>query len=345
VRTPSSPLDPTDSRVVALALVGLLLLVLVGNSATDHGTDNADLSQNPVATNVDTPAPPGDIGTAAWATTLLEGLSTTTGTAPVRYERDDYDGWDDADNDCQSARHEVLIAESNTPVEFTDSNDCKVTAGNWIDPYTGGTMTEAANASIDHVVSLANAHHSGAWQWPTATKRAFGNDIADPATLAVSEPSVNGSKGSASPDQWMPQALDARCDYGVAWVRVKARWELGVTAPEREALHNQLDECEANDLPASPETAPFAIADALTEFEPDDINPTDTRPVVQTQPQAVMPAADDDPSTCDDHYAVACIPEATTDLDCADIAPRRFKVDSDPHNFDGDNDGIGCEDP
>jgi len=327
-----------------LALVGLLLLVLVGKSVTNPGTDNADLAQNAVATSVDTPAPPGGIGTAGWATTLLDGLPTTTGTAPVRYERDDYDGWDDPDNDCQSARHEVLIAESTTPVEFSDSNDCKVAAGSWTDPYTGSTMTEAADASIDHVVSLANAHHSGAWQWPTATKRAFGNDIVDPATLAVSDPGVNGSKGSASPDQWMPQALDARCDYAVAWVRVKARWELGVTTPEREALLNQLAECAANDLPTSPETAPFAIADALTEFEPDNIEPTDTGRAEQIQPQAVMPATDDDPTTCDDRYAVACIPEATTDLDCADIAPRRFAVEADPHNFDGDNDGIGCED-
>jgi len=32
------------------------------------------------------------------------------------------------------------------------------------------------------------------------------------------------------------------------------------------------------------------------------------------------------------------------DLDCKDIPYRRFKVlPPDPHNFDGDGDGIGCE--
>jgi hypothetical protein len=32
------------------------------------------------------------------------------------------------------------------------------------------------------------------------------------------------------------------------------------------------------------------------------------------------------------------------DLDCADIPHRRFTVlPPDPHRFDGDGDGIGCE--
>ena len=32
------------------------------------------------------------------------------------------------------------------------------------------------------------------------------------------------------------------------------------------------------------------------------------------------------------------------DLDCPDISYRRFRVlPPDPHRFDGDHDGIGCE--
>ena len=39
-----------------------------------------------------------------------------------------------------------------------------------------------------------------------------------------------------------------------------------------------------------------------------------------------------------------CIPSPPPDLDCGDIFFRNFKViGSDPHGFDGDNDGIGCE--
>ena len=39
-----------------------------------------------------------------------------------------------------------------------------------------------------------------------------------------------------------------------------------------------------------------------------------------------------------------CIPSPPPDLDCKDISYRRFVVlKPDPHNFDSDKDGIGCE--
>jgi len=47
---------------------------------------------------------------------------------------------------------------------------------------------------------------------------------------------------------------------------------------------------------------------------------------------------------CDSAYSGVCIPSPPPDLDCGDIPNKNFKVNSpDPHNFDGDSDGIGCE--
>lgn len=47
---------------------------------------------------------------------------------------------------------------------------------------------------------------------------------------------------------------------------------------------------------------------------------------------------------CDPSYPDVCIPPPPPDLDCRDIAHRRFRVlPPDPHNFDGDGDGVGCE--
>ena len=47
---------------------------------------------------------------------------------------------------------------------------------------------------------------------------------------------------------------------------------------------------------------------------------------------------------CDSAYPDICIQSPPPDLDCEDIAYRNFRVVfSDPHNFDGDKDGIGCE--
>jgi len=47
---------------------------------------------------------------------------------------------------------------------------------------------------------------------------------------------------------------------------------------------------------------------------------------------------------CDPSYPTVCIPPAPPDLDCGDIPFRRFEVTgSDPHRFDGNGDGVGCE--
>ena len=51
-------------------------------------------------------------------------------------------------------------------------------------------------------------------------------------------------------------------------------------------------------------------------------------------------------STCDPAYPTVCIRPVNPggDLDCADIPDRRFQVlPPDPHNFDSDGNGIGCE--
>ncbi len=51
---------------------------------------------------------------------------------------------------------------------------------------------------------------------------------------------------------------------------------------------------------------------------------------------------------CEPSYPGICIPIGSPDLDCGDISWRRFVVlwnvpNPDPHRFDGDQDGIGCE--
>lgn len=47
---------------------------------------------------------------------------------------------------------------------------------------------------------------------------------------------------------------------------------------------------------------------------------------------------------CDPSYPTVCIPSPPPDLDCGEITFRRFTVKPpDPHRFDSDGDGIGCE--
>ena len=50
-------------------------------------------------------------------------------------------------------------------------------------------------------------------------------------------------------------------------------------------------------------------------------------------------------TTCDSSYPDVCLPPPPPNLNCGDPGvPQNFRVLSpDPHGFDGDNDGIGCE--
>ncbi len=49
-------------------------------------------------------------------------------------------------------------------------------------------------------------------------------------------------------------------------------------------------------------------------------------------------------NSCDSSYPDVCIPPWPPDLDCGEIQYTNFKVlPDDPHGFDVDNDGIGCE--
>jgi hypothetical protein len=68
---------------------------------------------------------------------------------------------------------------------------------------------------------------------------------------------------------------------------------------------------------------------------------------VSTSPPPPPPPPPPGPN-CAPSYPDECIPPPPPDLNCADIPYRNFKVlwnvpDPDPHHFDGDKDGIGCE--
>lgn len=67
--------------------------------------------------------------------------------------------------------------------------------------------------------------------------------------------------------------------------------------------------------------------------------PTNTWPPPPPQPTATQSSGNCHPS-----YPTVCIPPPPPDLNCGNIPYRNFKVvGSDPHNFDGNHNGVGCE--
>ena len=60
--------------------------------------------------------------------------------------------------------------------------------------------------------------------------------------------------------------------------------------------------------------------------------------------QSSEPVQPTQENNCDSSYPDVCIPVYPPDLDCGEIGYSNFKVlQPDPHGFDRDRDGIGCE--
>ena len=62
----------------------------------------------------------------------------------------------------------------------------------------------------------------------------------------------------------------------------------------------------------------------------------------------VLPRRPPPGGKCAASYPSVCIPPPPRDLNCTDIPYRNFRVrwdvlDPDPHHFDGNHDGVGCE--
>lgn len=67
---------------------------------------------------------------------------------------------------------------------------------------------------------------------------------------------------------------------------------------------------------------------------------TTTAPTDSPTPTATAPSG----AGCDAAYPTVCIPPPPPNLNCPDIPYRNFVVlTPDPHGFDRDGDGIGCE--
>ena len=77
-------------------------------------------------------------------------------------------------------------------------------------------------------------------------------------------------------------------------------------------------------------------------YSPPSYTPPKSSPPKSEPPKSEPPESTPTPS-CDPSYPDFCIPPPP-DLNCSDISQKDFTVyQPDPHHFDGDKDGIGCE--
>lgn len=243
------------------AIVGLVLMALVAIGALAGDDEPASRSASVASTTTEATIAAGGSTTpiestppavsladgippipVAPATALVDGLTVAADVPVADYRRDAFgNGWDyDPVSGCNT-RERVLIEESLT--EPTMGDRCKPLVGDWVSIYDGLVTDDPADLEIDHLVALSNAWRSGAALWTDERREVFANDRSDPDTLVAVSTSSNRSKSDSSPDRWLPERNEARCDYVEAWVRVKSRWELSVTPAEKSTLVQVLSGC------------------------------------------------------------------------------------------------------
>ena len=147
-------------------------------------------------------------------------------------------GWNEPDGSCD-VRDAALIRDGEG-VEI--DGDCSITAGSWLDPYTGRTLTDSSGVDIDHVVPLANAWRSGAGSaaWSNADREVYAND---PEVLLSADAGTNRAKGDKGPEAWKPPNQYYWCEYARRWIWIKSDWRLTVNPAEKSSLRQMLGTC------------------------------------------------------------------------------------------------------
>jgi hypothetical protein len=186
------------------------------------------------------------------------------------YDRSLFKHWIDEDRDGCNTRQEVLIEEALVKPKI--GKRCVLSGGTWISSYDNKTVKGSGSTlDVDHMVPLAEAWRSGAWQWTDAERQFFANDLKDSRVLIAVTASSNRSKSDRDLANWLPKASkEVVCDYVFAWVAVKMRYYLSVDPKESEIINRIVFEPACNARNATQSFKPLV---AFEKYHPNYASP------------------------------------------------------------------------
>jgi hypothetical protein len=175
----------------------------------------------------------------------VKGRAPKTG-----YARSQFPHWSDPDRNGCDARNDTLKRDLTNITYKVGTRDCKVIAGQLLDPFSGKVITFSTTKvviDIDHVVALSNAWQTGAAYFDKNKRSQIAND---PLNLLAVDSKLNRQKGDGDAATWLPPSKAFRCEYVARQVAVKAKYGLWVTQPEKVAIDKILSTCVGQKLPA-----------------------------------------------------------------------------------------------
>jgi len=193
---------------------------------------------------------PTNTQAATDALTVLNNLEVKGRAPKTGYARAQFPHWSDPDRNGCDARNDTLKRDL-TNITFKEgTRECKVIAGQLLDPFSGKVITFSTNkvvVDIDHVVALSNAWQTGAAYFDKNKRSQIAND---PLNLLAVDAKLNRKKGDGDAATWLPPYKAFRCEYVARQVAVKAKYGLWVTQPEKAAIGKILSTCVGQKLPA-----------------------------------------------------------------------------------------------
>ncbi|WP_264923981.1 HNH endonuclease family protein [Streptomyces sp. A012304] len=177
---------------------------------------------------------------------LIEEVDTKKRGPKTGYERDEFgyawmdtaDGVPLARNGCDTRND--LLRRDGRDLRFRAGSDCVVIAMTLHDPYTGTTIEwrkqQASEVQIDHVVPLSYSWQMGASRWPESKREQLANDVLN---LMPVEGRANSAKGDSGLASWLPPDKRIRCAYAVRFAQVALKYEMPVTAPDKQMMLRQ----------------------------------------------------------------------------------------------------------
>ena len=280
----------TVGVLITGALPAFVYLAITGLDGEDPqatptpttATSQPAATPSPTATGTpQTPSPP-PTATAAPTNDRSDALVAldaipVKGRAPkTGYDRDQFGpAWADVDGNGCDTRNDILARDLSEIVR--DDDACTVRSGLLAGPYSAEWIRfvrgEATSAivQVDHVVSLSDAWQKGAQQLSPVQRQRFAND---PLNLLAVSGSLNQQKGDGDAATWLPANRSFWCPYVARQVAVKARYDLWVTAAERDAMARILSRCPDQPLPTGSETTavvpsgPPPAAGSLSQSSP-----------------------------------------------------------------------------
>lgn len=149
----------------------------------------------------------------------------------------------DIDHNGCDTRNDVLRRDLKNIVLQAGGDGCIVTSGDLDDDYLGDSYSYELGSSaveIDHVVSRSNAWQTGGAALSGDALREFASD---PLNLVTVSSDLKRQKDSADAATWLPPNESYQCEYVSRQIAVKHKYDLWVTAPEKETMQHVLDTC------------------------------------------------------------------------------------------------------